>query len=87
MLTGKRKKQLRAVSQNLKPLIQIGNNGASGAAIRNIDRALKDHELVKIKFISHKEERKQLSNTILQRTGATLIDIRGNTLTIYRETP
>jgi RNA-binding protein len=85
MLTSKRRKQLRAVAQNLKPLIQIGKNGVNGAAIRNIDRALKDHELVKIKFISHREEKKELANTILQRTGATLIDIRGNTLTIYRE--
>ena len=87
MLTSKQKKQLKAKAQGLKSLIQIGRNGATPAAIANIDRALEEHQLIKVKFNDHKSQKAELSQLIASETRSTIIDIIGNTLILHREKP
>ena len=87
MLDNREKKLLRKLSHDLKPLIRIGKNGVTPATIANIDRALTDHELVKIKYLEHKDQKKTLTRRITEETRSTLIDQIGNTATLYRETP
>lgn len=59
---------LKGLAHGLKPTVRIGKNGLTEAAVRTIGRALDDHELIKIKFLSHKDEREELSDT-LRRPG------------------
>jgi RNA-binding protein len=84
-LTRKQKKTLKSKAQTLKPLIQIGKNGLGKPQILAIKRNLAVHELLKIKFINHKEQKEKLSEEIVQKTGANMIDFIGNTLTIYKK--
>ena len=86
-LTPAQRKHLRGLAQAAKPLIHIGRNGATEAQIATIDRALTDHELVKIKYLEHKEEKKELTEAIAAATGSHVVHIIGNTAVIYRESP
>jgi RNA-binding protein len=87
MLTPREKKLIKKLSHDLKPLIRIGKNGVTPATIANIDRALKDHELIKIKYLEHKDQKKTLTRQIIEETGSELINQIGNTATLYRESP
>ena len=48
-LTGKQRRFLRSQAHSLKPVVQVGRNGVSEALQGEVERALHDHELIKIK--------------------------------------
>ena len=85
MLDKETRRTLKAQAHTLKPLIQIGRNGLTPAALANIDKALTDHTLIKVKFNDHKTQKKELSTTIAQQTKADIVDLIGNTLILHRE--
>ena len=85
MLDKETRRTLNAQAHTLKPLIQIGRNGLTPAALANIDKALTDHTLIKVKFNDHKTQKKELSTTIAQQTKADIVDLIGNTLILHRE--
>ena len=45
-LTGKQRRYLRSKGQQLKPVVMIGRAGISDSVMREVDTALKDHELI-----------------------------------------
>ena len=76
---------LKGLAHGLKPTVQIGKNGLTEAAVQTIGRALDDHELIKIKFLSHKDEREELSGTLAEKTGLELVALIGNIAILYRQ--
>ena len=84
MLSSKQKRSLRRQAQTIKPLVRIGKNGVTPETIDNINLKLDDHELVKVRYNNNKEQRQELSAIIAERTHSTIIDIIGNTTTLYR---
>ena len=51
-------KRLRGIGHDLKPIVMIGNKGITPTITEEIDRALSDHELIKVKLpAGTKEER------------------------------
>jgi RNA-binding protein len=78
-------KKLKSRAHHLKPLIQIGKNGLTPSLITAVDKALFDHELIKIRFQDFKEEKKDLAARIEEETGCEMISMIGNVLTVYRE--
>lgn len=87
MLDGGKRRRLKELAHGLEPLIKIGKNGITDGAIGNIDRALGYHELIKVKFLGHRAEKKELSMEIAERTSSDLVDLIGNTAILYRENP
>ncbi len=86
-LTTKRRIELRARAHELDPVAQIGKMGVTPESLTHIDKALSDHELIKVKFIGFKTTRRELSSEIANATNSTLIDIIGNIAIFYRENP
>jgi RNA-binding protein len=84
-LTPKQRDHLKGQAHGLDPLIHMGKNGLTNEVITHIDKALTDHELIKIKFLALKEEKQQLTATIIEKTGGELIEIIGNIAIIYRQ--
>lgn len=85
-LTPKEKQRLKALAHALKPIILIGNNGVSEAVKKEINRALTDHELIKIRIpIQDRELRKQLFLEICQSEQAELVQLIGNIGVVYRK--
>jgi len=82
------KKKLRVSAHRLKPLVTLGQAGLTEAVIAETEITLNDHELVKIKIrCSDRELRKQLAQTLCQRTRSELIQQIGQITVIYRKKP
>jgi RNA-binding protein len=86
-LTHEQMKKLKAAAHSLKPVVQIGQKGLTEPVIAAIAKALEDHELIKIKFLDYKEEKRELADEITVKTGSSLVDIIGNIAIIYKENP
>ncbi len=79
-------KQYRAIAHNLKPVIIVGENGASEALLAELTRALNDHELIKIKInLGEKSDRALLTEEILAASGASLIQTIGKMAVLYKK--
>jgi RNA-binding protein len=84
-LNTKAKQQLKAKAHKLKPVVMIGNNGLTDAVNKEIDRALHDHELIKIRILSNDRDlRRQIFNEICQVNQAELVQVIGSIGVIYR---
>ena len=87
-LTKQRIRDLRSDVHHLKPVVLLGQNGLTEAVQQEIERALDDHELIKIRLSgAEREERKQLAEAICHACGAELIHSIGHIIAIYRKNP
>ena len=86
-LKGSQRKYLREQAHHLKQLVIIGAKGVTGQLIASVDLALKDHELIKVKFGEFKEEKKEISEEIAKATQSELIGLIGNIAIFYRQNP
>ena len=44
------KKYLRSLGHQLKPVVTVAGNGLTESVVAELDRALSDHELIKVKL-------------------------------------
>lgn len=86
-MTAPNTRELKSRSQLLKPVIHVGHEGLSVKLIAALDQALADHELVKVRFTDHKDQRKQLASEMAVKTGSRPILQVGHTVTLYRRKP
>ena len=86
-LKGSQRKYLRSQAHHLKPLVIIGRNGINQQVIGSVDLALKDHELIKVKFGEFKDAKKEISGEIAQATKSEVVGIIGNIAIFYRQHP
>lgn len=85
-LTPKAKQALKARAHALKPVVMIGSQGLTPAVNKEIDRALNDHELIKIRVASNDRElRRALINEICTTHGADLVQSIGNVGVLFRK--
>jgi RNA-binding protein len=78
-------KQLRAIGHKLKPVVTVAAKGLSESVLVEIERALTDHELIKIKLVvGDRAARLAVSEEICDSTGAELIQSMGNILLLLR---
>lgn len=88
MLTTKDRQILKAKAHNLKPVVMMGANGLSEAVFKEIDLALKAHELIKVKIQSEdREEKNSLTQEIANQTGSEIVQVIGNILVLFRKNP
>ena len=85
MITPNERRDLKSRAHHLRPVVMVGQKGITDELIAATDRALADHELIKIKFIEFKEERRELADEIVRRTASDLVAIIGNVAILYRE--
>jgi RNA-binding protein len=83
------RRRLRAAGHHLSPVVQVGKEGVTDAVLRQVDRALQDHELVKVKVGSETpDDRFGSAEALLAGSeGAGLVQILGRTLLLYRRHP
>ena len=87
-LTGKQKRFLRGRGHHIKPLVHIGKLGLAPALIGQVAECLLAHELVKIKVLESCPVTKgECAEAISQATGASLAQMIGRTLLIYKPHP
>jgi RNA-binding protein len=88
VLTGKQRRYLRSLGHDLKVVVQIGKDGIDDGLVAAIDRALLDHELIKVKIGEHAElDRHAAADTVAARTGSPVAQVLGYTVLLYRARP
>jgi RNA-binding protein len=84
-LTPAQRQYLKGLAHTLSPVIIIGEKGLTEAVLKETERALKAHELIKIKAGSDdKETRAQWLETICVALDAGPVQQIGKILVIYR---
>ena len=79
------KKQLRSIGHHLKPVVTVAGAGLSENVLAEADRALHDHELIKVKFaIEDREERAELIEQLCETTGAENVQSIGKVVLMLR---
>lgn len=83
--TSQQRAFLRSCAQTLKPVVMVGKDGESNEVVSALSQALEHHELVKVKFQSHKDETAEIAASLARRTDSSLIAVTGFTAVYYRE--
>jgi RNA-binding protein len=87
-LTGKDKRRLRAIGQNLQAAVTIGKAGQSQAVLANIRDLLAAHELIKVRLTEGQGRQRKLAATELaDAVHAELAGVVGRTVLLYRANP
>jgi RNA-binding protein len=82
------KKHYRRLGHKLKPVVTIASNGLSDTVRAEIDRALRDHELIKIKFsASDRASRRAISDEICNSLECELAQSIGRVSLMFRKSP
>ncbi len=84
-LNGKQKKYLRGLAHNLDPVVFIGKQGITDPLLLAVEKAIEDHELIKVKFQSFKEEKKEMAEKLADLSGTVLCGLVGNIAILYRQ--
>jgi len=84
-LTGKQKNYLRGIAHNLNPVVMIGGKGLTVAVMNEIQIALDQHELIKIKMPTNsKAEKVALLAQITDQSNSVPVQLIGRVCVIYR---
>lgn len=83
-LTKPQRSYLRKIANPLKPTVMLGRQGLTPEVVAKVGRELEAHELIKVRLLEHKDEREALARTLVEETGAALVGVIGNVITLYR---
>jgi RNA-binding protein len=84
-LSEKQKKHLRRLAHTLHPLVMLGNAGLTLGVVSELDRALEDHELVKVSVrVGERHVRDTALDELARRTAAELVQRVGHIGVFYR---
>lgn len=82
------KKHYRTIAHNLNPVIIIGDKGLSETLMDELFRALRDHELIKIKIaVGDRDDRAKIIEHLLETTKAELVQQIGKVLVLVKKNP
>jgi RNA-binding protein len=84
-LTPEQKKHFRTLGHNLNPIVMVAGKGLSENIQLEVDRALEDHELIKVKFsVGDRDIKRQLVRELCDIVEAELVQQIGNIALLYR---
>lgn len=87
-LTGAQRRWLRAEAHHLKPIVRVGERGLHEGVLAQIDQALVDHELVKVKILGGTPPvRREMAIQIHRELNGQVAQILGNIVLVYRANP
>lgn len=83
-LTKTQRRWLASKAQRTKPTVMIGKEGLSEGVTAQTDAELEAHELIKVRFVGHKEYVKEISPKLAENTNAALVRTIGHVAVLYR---
>lgn len=84
-VTDKQKRYLKGLAHDKKPVVMIGNKGLTDSVLVEIDKALDQHELIKVRVSGQERaERVFMINDIAEKTTSDLVMIIGHIGAFYR---
>lgn len=88
ILTRDERLELKARAHHLDPVVLLGAQGLTEAVMKEIDRALKAHELIKVRVPGDdREEREAMYGQIAEQLDAARVQAIGKLLVFWRPLP
>ena len=85
-LRGFQRRYLRKLAHPLRPVVHVGAAGVARPVLAALDRALTDHELVKIR-LHEPQDKNALADTLAEQSDSELCGLVGHTVILYRRHP
>ena len=87
-LTNEQKKQYKCIGHHLKTVLIVADNGLTECVQAELERALNDHELIKIQFrLAEREDRRALMEELCKLGKCELVQAIGKMALVYRKNP
>lgn len=87
-LSQAQKKAFRSIGHHLNPVVTVSENGISEGVLAELERALSDHELIKIKLAPpERDDRAAMLGELVTASGAELVQTIGKMALLYRKNP
>lgn len=87
-LTPEQRRALRAAAHHLHPLVTVAGKGLADSVLREIDRSLHAHELIKVKLQGiERDERDAMLAEICEQLDCAPVQHIGNILVLWRPKP
>jgi RNA-binding protein len=79
------RQKLKGRAHKLDPVVIVGSDGLTAGVLAEIDRALKSHDLIKVRVNADRDEREEVLKEICAKTGAQAVQHIGKILVLFRE--
>ncbi len=87
-ITPSQRRALRARAHDLNPVVSISQKGLTEAVLKEIDRSLTAHELIKIRvYATEREQREALLAELCGALNAAPVQHIGHLLVVWRANP
>jgi RNA-binding protein len=87
-LTPEQRHALRAAAHPLHPVVTVAGKGLSETVLKEIDRSLTAHELIKVKLQGiERDDHETVQTEICTQLGCAPVQHIGNILVLWREKP
>jgi len=84
-LSGKQTRFLKGLGHHLPAVVMVGKEGMGPSVLAALEEALNAHELIKVKLQEGcLLDRKEVAATIGELTAATVVQVLGKTILLYR---
>ena len=83
-LSSFQRKFLKGKAHSLEPVILVGKQGVTSSLIKTTNAALNDHELIKVKFVDLKDQKKALIEEISKKTDSEVVGTIGHVSILFR---
>lgn len=84
-LSNAQKRYLRGLAHDLKPVVLVGAKGVTPALVAELDQALEQHELLKVKVAAEdRETRDAWIEALTEQSRAALVGRIGHIAVLYR---
>jgi RNA-binding protein len=85
-LTPAERKLLKARAHSLEPVVIVGAKGLTDEVVKEVDRALAAHELIKVRAPAlDREAREAAFKALCERTGAEPVQSIGKVFVLFRK--
>lgn len=87
-LSERQKRHLRRLGHAMHAIVTLGQSGLTDAVVEEMNRALADHELVKVRArADDRTARDEMLDQLATRTGSAIVQRIGNVALLYRVDP
>ena len=84
-LSSEQKKAYKRIAHHLKPVVIVSEQGASEGVLAELDRALDDHELIKIRItVGDRDTKQALIDELCKASKAELVQVIGKMAILLR---
>jgi RNA-binding protein len=83
VLTKQKRNELRALAHALEPIVHVGHAGVHAPIVEAVQRALVDHELIKVR-LREPEDKHAMAQALADQSNAALCGLIGHTVILYR---